>query len=54
VEIEGDPSAIRHLVSRLGLDPSEAIPYSYAELYTRRRKEQPSLPADMVWGTEKG
>ena len=54
VEIEGDPTAIRHLVARLGLDPSEAIPYSYAELYTRRRKEQPSLPADMVWGTEKG
>jgi len=53
VEIEGDPTAIRHLVARLGLDPSEAIPYSYAELYARRRKEQPSLPADMVWGTEK-
>lgn len=52
VEIEGDPTAIRHLVARLGLDPSEAIPYSYAELYARRRKEQPSLPADMVWGTE--
>ena len=54
VEIEGDPTAIRHLVARLGLDPSEAIPYSYAELYARRRKEQPSLPGDMVWGTEKG
>jgi adenylate cyclase class 2 len=53
VEIEGDPTSIRHLVARLGLDPSEAIPYSYAELYARRRKEQPSLPADMVWGTER-
>lgn len=52
VEIEGDPSAIRQLVARLGLDPSEAIPYSYAELYARRRKEQPTLPADMVWGDD--
>src|SRR4051812_8966815 len=33
VEIEGDPAAIRHVVARLELDPSEAIPYSYAELY---------------------
>lgn len=53
VEIEGDPGAIRNVVAQLGLDPSEAIPYSYAELYARRRKEQPSLPLDMVWGTEK-
>jgi len=53
VEIEGDPAAIRHVVGRLELDPSEAIPYSYAELYVRRRKEQPSLPLDMVWASEK-
>ena len=53
VEIEGDPAAIRQLVTRLGLDAAEAIPYSYAELYARRRKEQPSLPPDMVWETEK-
>ena len=52
VEIEGDPAAIRHVVARLELDPSEAIPYSYAELYVRRRKEQPSLPLDMVWASE--
>lgn len=49
VEIEGDPAGIRRLVSALGLDASEAIPYSYAELYLRRRKEDPSLPADMVF-----
>jgi len=53
VEIEGDPAAIRQLVARLGLDAADAIPYSYAELYARRRKEQPSLPLDMVWPSEK-
>jgi len=49
VEIEGDPPAIRALIAELGLDSSEAIPYSYPELYARRRKEDPSLSADMTW-----
>ena len=49
VEVEGDPIGIRKLIVQLALDPSEAIPYSYAELYVRRRKEEPELPADMVW-----
>ena len=49
VEIEGDPAAIRKLMLRLGLDFAEAIPYSYSELYRRRRKEDPALPPDMVW-----
>jgi adenylate cyclase, class 2 len=49
VEIEGDPASIRKAINRLGLDFAEAIPYSYAELYLRRRKEEPSLPPDMVW-----
>jgi adenylate cyclase, class 2 len=49
VEIEGDPAAIRRAVAALGLDASEAVPYSYPELYRRRRKEDPSLPADMVF-----
>lgn len=49
VEIEGDPLAIRKLIAELTLDPAEAIPYSYAELYFRRRKEHPDLPPDMVW-----
>ncbi len=49
VEVEGDPVSIRKVFVRLGLDFGEAIPYSYAELYQRRRKEQPGLPADMVW-----
>ena len=49
VEIEGDPGAIRRVVAALGLDASEAVPYSYPELYLRRRKEDPSLPADMVF-----
>ncbi len=52
VEIEGDPTSIRRLIALLGLDPSEAIPYSYAELYMRRRKEDPSLPPDMVFRRE--
>ena len=49
VEIEGSPEEIRNLIAELGLDSSEAIPYSYPELYARRRKEDPALPADMVW-----
>jgi adenylate cyclase, class 2 len=49
VEVEGDPATIRRVVALLGLDPSEASPYSYAELYARRRKEEPSLPPDMVF-----
>lgn len=48
VEVEGDPAAIRGVLPRLGLDPAEALPYSYAELYARRRHEDPSLPADMI------
>jgi len=49
VEVEGDPTAIRRVFVRLGLDFSEAIPYSYPELYQRRRKEEPTLPPDMIW-----
>jgi len=54
VEIEGDPTSIRRLIGRLALDFTEAIPYSYAELYARRRKEDPSLPPDMVFGAGRG
>ena len=54
VEVEGDPIGIRKLIARLALDPSEAIPYSYAELYLRRRKDEPDLPPDMVWERETG
>jgi adenylate cyclase, class 2 len=53
VEVEGDPASIRRVFVRLGLDFGEAIPYSYAELYQRRRKEQPGLPPDMVWPEER-
>lgn len=48
-EIEGDPPAIRRVLQRLGLDFSEAILDSYVELYRRRRRQQPSLPKDMVF-----
>ena len=51
VEIEGDPPTIRRVVALLGLDASESVPYSYAELYARRRKDEPSLPPDMVFGS---
>ncbi len=49
VEVEADPATIRRVVAILGLDPSESIPYSYAELYARRRNEDPSLAPDMVF-----
>jgi adenylate cyclase class 2 len=49
VEIEGDPSAIRRVLQRLGLDFSKAIPYTYAELYRRRRRDDSSLPNDMIF-----
>ena len=52
VEIEGDPPAIRRVVAALDLDFTAALPYSYAGLYARRRKEDPSLPADMVFSGE--
>ena len=49
IEVEGDPPSIRKVFLALDLDFTEAIPYSYAELYLRRRKDDPSLPHDMVW-----
>jgi adenylate cyclase, class 2 len=52
VEVEGNPTAIRRVLVRLGLDFTDAIPYSYPELYRRRRQETPALPQDMVWTRE--
>lgn len=49
VEVEGEPTAIRRAVVALGLDFAEAIPYSYARLYAERRRDDPSLPEDMVF-----
>ena len=49
VEIEGDPPNIRRVVVELGLDFARALPYSYARLYAERRKEDPSLPFNMVF-----
>ncbi len=49
VEIEGNPAAIRGVLAGLALDFGEAIPYSYASLYARRRKEDPALPEDMIF-----
>jgi len=53
VEVEGDPPTIRRVVARLGLDAAESVPYSYAELYARRRKDEPSLPPDMIFEPDK-
>ena len=47
-EIEGDPAAIRRALQHLVLDPADSLPYSYAELYARRRREDPALPPDML------
>jgi adenylate cyclase, class 2 len=49
VEIEGNPQTIRQAVSSLSLDFSRAIPYTYARLYVERRKQDPTLPADMIF-----
>ena len=49
IEVEGDSPSIRKVFVALDLDFTKAIPYSYAELYRRRRKDDPSLPPDMVW-----
>lgn len=49
VEVEGEPTAIRRAILALGLDFADAIPYSYARLYTQRRRSDPSLPQDMVF-----
>ena len=49
IEIEGNPASIRRALADLGLDFSEAIPYSYAALYARKRREDPRLPPDMTF-----
>ena len=49
IEIEGEPPAIRRLVNLLALDFTAALPYSYARLYAEKRREEPSLPPDMVF-----
>jgi adenylate cyclase, class 2 len=54
VEVEGDPAAIRRVVHELAFDASESLPYSYPELYARRRREDRSLPPDMVFSSTAG
>ena len=49
VEVEGDPRGIRRAVVALGLDFADAVPYTYARLYAERRKEDPTLPPDMIF-----
>jgi adenylate cyclase, class 2 len=52
IEVEGDPPSIRRVIVALDLDFTQAIPYSYAQLYLRRRQGDPSLPPDMVWARD--
>lgn len=49
VEVEGDPRGIRRAVVALGLDFADAVPYTYARLYAERRKDDPTLPRDMIF-----
>lgn len=49
IEVEGDPAAIRRAVAALELDFASALPYSYARLYQARRRQDRSLPEDMVF-----
>jgi adenylate cyclase, class 2 len=49
IEIEGEPPAIRRVVNLLALDFTAALPYSYARLYGEKRRDDPSLPPDMVF-----
>lgn len=49
VEIEGDPGSIRRVVAALELDFADALPYSYARLYSLKRQKDSSLPEDMVF-----
>ena len=53
VEVEGEPPAIRRVLARLRLEFTDALPYSYARLYADRRKENGSLPPDMVFPGER-
>ena len=49
IEIEGEPPAIRRVVNLLALDFTAALPYSYTRLYAQKRRDDPSLPPDMVF-----
>ena len=51
VEVEGDPAVIRRVVAALELDFSQAVPYTYAKLYSEKRKADPKLPSDMIFGS---
>ncbi len=48
-EVEGEEEAVRALVDELGVAPAELIQLSYVALWEAARREDPSLPADMVF-----
>jgi len=49
IEIEGDASKIPEALADLGLSASDAVRDSYAGLYGRKRRQDPSLPPDMLF-----
>ena len=50
IEIEGEPSCLTKVVSRLELDMKQGISLSYPRLYERYCSETPGAPMDMVFG----
>lgn len=48
-EIEGTDSAVRALAAELGVAQADFIAESYVALWLAARKEDPSLPEDMVF-----
>jgi adenylate cyclase class 2 len=49
VEIEGEAPAIPEALAALELRAADAVRESYVGLYARRRRENPSLPRDMLF-----
>lgn len=48
-EIEGDEAAVRAVAAELGVEESAFLPDSYAALWEKARRADPSLPRDMTW-----
>jgi adenylate cyclase class 2 len=49
VELEGPGDALHAAARTLGLDPADAIPASYQELWQRWRQAHPGAPRDMLF-----
>lgn len=49
VELEGNPEDLPRLAWSLSLDPAEAVPCTYLELWNRYRETHPDAPAEMLF-----